>query len=221
MPLRAVGVVDKGVVPYRTTGGPHGGGLAEPHDQRAEHRVGSVDVVGLHAGCRPTRPRRRGRWRGSRPPCRWCRVAPGGRPRLRSGRPPGAAARPAPVPPAARRRHRCGPPPVVRGPAGRRWPGPLATAAADGDLAPAAHRQELGVQVEQGGGVLVDDEDGGAIGELGFQGRQAPLVHVAVAGVVGAALGVVVVRDEPNRPWAADQCIDGQVGCYRASSRSA
>jgi hypothetical protein len=61
----------------------------------------------------------------------------------------------------------------------------------------------------------------GVIGELGFQRTQAPLVHVAVAGVVGAALGVVVVRDEPNQPWAANQCIDGQVGCYRASSRSA
>jgi hypothetical protein len=70
-------------------------------------------------------------------------------------------------------------------------------------------------QVEQGGGVLVDAEDGGVIGELGVQRRQAPLVHVAVAGVVGAALVVVVVRDEPNRPWAADQCIDRQVGCYR------
>ena len=53
-----------------------------------------------------------------------------------------------------------------------------------------------GVEVEDASGVLVDAEHPAVVGHLRLQGGQAPLAQVAEPGVVGAALGVVVVGDD-------------------------
>ena len=57
------------------------------------------------------------------------------------------------------------------------------------------------VQVEDAGGVLVHPQDEDVVGQLGLEGGQAPLAHVAEPGVVVAALGVVEVRHD-HRPQA-------------------
>ena len=46
------------------------------------------------------------------------------------------------------------------------------------------------------GGVLVDAEDAGVVGELTFQLDESLFAQVAEAGVVVAAFGVVVVGDD-------------------------
>ncbi|MFD2353106.1 hypothetical protein ACFSTC_33195 [Nonomuraea ferruginea] len=61
----------------------------------------------------------------------------------------------------------------------------------DRDAAAARHLDGLRLQVDDERGVLVDAEHGGARRQLALHPRQPPLPQVAVAGVVGAALGVV------------------------------
>ena len=83
--------------------------------------------------------------------------------------------------------------PVAHGPRGR----PVA----DGDRPDAGHGGGAGVEVEDEGGVLVDAEDEDVVGQVVLQDRQPALAHVAVPGVVVAALGVVVVGHD-RRPQA-------------------
>ena len=66
----------------------------------------------------------------------------------------------------------------------------------DGDPAEAGDRGRPGLEVQHERRVAVDAEDEGAVGQGRLQHPQAPLAHVAEAGVVGAALGVVVVGDD-------------------------
>ena len=66
----------------------------------------------------------------------------------------------------------------------------------DGHPAPAADLDVAGPQVDQHGGVLVHAEHGGIGGQAAFHHGQPAFAEVAVPGVVAAAFGVVVVRDE-------------------------
>src|SRR6185437_13242411 len=66
----------------------------------------------------------------------------------------------------------------------------------DGHPAPAADLDVAGPQVDQHGGVLVHAEDGGIGGQVAFHHGQPAFAEVAVPGVVAAAFGVVVVRDQ-------------------------
>ena len=68
--------------------------------------------------------------------------------------------------------------------------------AADGDGAQASDGGGVGVEIEDAGGVLVDAQDEDVGRELLFHLEEAALAEVRVAGVVGAALGVVVMGDD-------------------------
>ena len=56
--------------------------------------------------------------------------------------------------------------------------------------------ESLLFEVEDAGGVLVDAQDAGLVGELALQFDESLLAQVAEAGVVVAAFGVVVVGDD-------------------------
>src|SRR5207302_4293303 len=73
---------------------------------------------------------------------------------------------------------------------------PLTPAATQGDAAVAAHADGLGVEVEDARGVLVDAEHRRTLVEHRLEQAKPPLTHVAEAGVVGSALGVVEVGDD-------------------------
>ena len=63
------------------------------------------------------------------------------------------------------------------------------------DSAVTGHLSRSSVDVNDESGVLVDTEHPGAVGEHGLHRDQSSLAEIAEAGVVMAALGVVVVRD--------------------------
>ena len=69
----------------------------------------------------------------------------------------------------------------------------------DGHAAVTADLDLVGPQVDHRRGVLVHAEHRGPGRQLALHPGQAPFAEVAVAGVVGAALGVVVVRDQRHR----------------------
>jgi hypothetical protein len=73
-------------------------------------------------------------------------------------------------------------------------PSPLAAAAAQGDP-PRPLTVKSWVSRSSTAAVCSSTKDSGVVGELVLELAQAPLVQVAVAGVVGAALGVVEVGD--------------------------
>ena len=63
-----------------------------------------------------------------------------------------------------------------------------------------------GVEVDAQRGVLVDPEDEGAFGELALEKGEALFTQIAEPGVVGSALGVVVVGDDRHpEPDAGEQ----------------
>ena len=82
------------------------------------------------------------------------------------------------------------------------------TAGSQGEPAVAEHTRCLLREVEQDGRVLVDPEHERLVGQFPFQQRQPPLAQIAEAGVVGAALGVVVVRDHRHLEGDAGQEIE-------------
>ena len=65
-----------------------------------------------------------------------------------------------------------------------------------------------GVEVEAHSRVLVDPEHEGPRRQLALHGRQALLPQVAVPRVVGAAFGVVVVRDDDDRQAHGGQQVE-------------
>ena len=68
-----------------------------------------------------------------------------------------------------------------------------------GHNAPSLHRCSAGVKIENAGGVLVDSEHEGSVGQIPLHDRKAPLTQIAETGVVRPTLVVVVVGDD-RRP---------------------
>lgn len=60
---------------------------------------------------------------------------------------------------------------------------------------PTQHSHGVGIEVEYGSGVLIHTKNDGIGVQHRFQCPQPALAEVAAPGVVGTALGIVVVRD--------------------------